>query len=44
LTGGALVIYLADQFKEINSDTEKRRILWFIYRPIKKEKLWSSKD
>jgi hypothetical protein len=42
LLGGNLGLYLALQVKEVNDDTEKRRVLWFLYKPA--EKLWSSKN
>ena len=42
VTGGGLGLYLASQVKEENEETEKRRVIWFIYK--QEEKPWSSKD
>ena len=42
LLGGGLGLYLAFQVKEVNEDSEKRRINGFLYKP--EEKPWSSND
>jgi NAD/NADP transhydrogenase beta subunit len=42
LSGGGFGLYLASQVKEETEETEKCRILWFIYKS--EEKQWSSRD
>lgn len=40
LVGGGFGLYLSFQVKEENTETKKRRLIWFIY---KRGELWSSK-